>query len=130
MPQQPIIDDEGLVMETLDTIAAERANFHRSFDLVHEIIEKFGESGLAERLYTLIPRHRPWEDVADLFGILIWSTSDNGDALIKTTEQWLREAVDLRQVQIALNLDIYPFLERRTMEQVLSDLGNKFPEVA
>jgi hypothetical protein len=131
MPRKPIVlYDGGLVTETLDTIAAERGDFHRSFDLVSDVIRKLGEAGLAERLYRAIPRERPWRDIADLFAILIWSTSDNGSALTQTTEQWLRDATDLRQVQIALHLDAYPFMERGTMEQVLGDVAAKYPEVA
>ena len=135
MPRQPLaIHDEGLVTETLDTIAAERGNFDRSFDLVDEVIRKFGEAGLAERLYEAIPRERPWQDVADVFGILIWSTSDNGCALTRTTEQWLLDAVDVRQVQIALHLDVYPFSSPSsapgTMERVLANVAAKFPEAS
>src|SRR4051812_24689156 len=106
MPRQPLaIHDEGLVTETLDTISAERGNFDRSFDLVRDVIRKLGEAGLAERLYAATPVERPWEDIADLFGILIWITSDNGGALMRTMEQWLLDAADVRQVQIALHLD-------------------------
>ena len=126
--------DEGLIAETLDTIAAERDKFHRSFALVFEVIRSFGEAGLAERLYKAIPRERPWQDVADLFGILIWSTSDNGRALTRTTEQWLIVAADVRQVQIALHLDVYPFSspssEPGTMERVLGNVAAKFPEAS
>lgn len=138
MPQQPLtIHYEGLVAKTLDTIAAERDEFaagrdefDRSFGLVDEVIREFGEAGLADRLYSAIPRVRPWQDIAEMFAILIWSTSDNGHALTCTTERWLREATDVRQVQIALHLDVYPFLDRATMEQVFSKLTVTFPEVA
>jgi hypothetical protein len=131
MPRRPLaIHDEGLVTETLDAIATERGKFDRSFDLVNDVIRRFGEAGLTERLYNAIPRERPWQDVADLFGILIWSTSDNGSALMEATEHWLRHAADARQVRIALHLDVYPFMDRGTMEQVLGDVAAKFPEVA
>ena len=135
MPRQPLtIHDEGLVTETLDAIAAEQGNFDRSFDLVHEVIRKFGEAGLAERLYSAIPRERRWEDIADLFGILIWSTSDNGGALMRTMEQWLLDATDVRQVQIALHLHVYPFSSPSskggTMDRVLGDVAAKFPQVS
>jgi hypothetical protein len=139
MPPQPLtVHDDGLVTETLDTIAAERGsergNFNRSFELVDEIIRKLGEDGLAERLYGAIPVERPWADIADLFGILIWSTSDNGGALIRTMEQWLLDATDVRQCQIALHLDVYPFSspssEDGMMERVLADVAAKFPETS
>lgn len=135
MPLQPLaIHDDGLVTKTLDTIAAERGNLDRSFDLVHEVIREVGEAGLTERLYAAIPVVRPWEDIADLFGILIWSTSDNGGALMRTMEQWLLDATDVRQCQIALHLDVYPFSspssEPGTMERVLADVAAKFPQVS
>jgi len=135
MPRHPLaIHDEGLVTETLDSVAAERGNFVRSFDLVDELIRKFGEAGLAERLYAAIPRERPWEDIADLFGILSWSTSDDGSALMRTMEQWLVETTDVRQVHIALHLDFYPFSspssEAGMMERVLAAVAAKFPEVS
>ena len=132
MTRQPraIHDDEDLITETLDAIAAERGNCDRSFELVDDIIRKFGEAGVVERLYDGIPRERPWQDIADLFGVLIWSTRDNGSALMRTAEQWLRDARDIRQVQIALHLEVYPFQERGLMERVLADVAGKFPEVA
>ena len=131
MPQQSsIIHNVSLVTKTLDTLAVERNNFDRSFGLVDEVIREFGEADLANRLYEAIPRGRPWQDIADMFGILIWSTSDNGHALTSTTEQWLRDTTDVRQVQIALHLDVFPFMDRATMEQVLSKVAATFPEVA
>jgi hypothetical protein len=131
MPEKPpAIHDEGLITEALETIAVERGNFDRSFDLVGKLLTKFGETCLAERLYDAIPRERPWQDVADLFGILIWSTSDNGSALVKTAEQWLHAGNDLRQLQIALHLDVYPFLDRSEMESVFSNVARRHPEVA
>jgi hypothetical protein len=130
MPRQPLaIHDEGLVTETLDTIAVERGNFDRSSDLVDDVIRKFGEPGLAERLYAVIPRERPWQDIADLFGILIWSTSDNGASLMRTMEQWLQSADVLRQGRVALHLDVYPFIDRGMMVRVLGDVASRLPEV-
>ena len=66
----------------------------------------------------------------DLFAILIWSTSDNGNAITQVTDQWLVEGDDLRKIRIALHLDTYPFLERGRMEAILTELANLHPEVA
>jgi hypothetical protein len=68
--------------------------------------------------------------VADLFAILIWSTSDNGHELTETTEQWLLEAKDVRKVQIALHLDVYPFLDHSKMNEVLTKVASELPSVA
>jgi hypothetical protein len=121
---------EALVTKALDTIAAERGHFDRSFALAEDLIRAFGEAQLPERIYAAIPRERPWQDVADLFAILIWSTRDNGASIMSTMEQWLRSADDVRRVQVALHLDVDPFREAGTMEQVLADVASKFPEVA
>ena len=127
--QLPAIHDDALVAETLNSIACERGDVDRSFDLVDDVIRKFGEAGLAERLYAAIPRERPWQDIAHLFGILIWNTGDNGGSLMRTMEQWLQNAGDLRQVQIALHLDVYPFTDRAMMVRVLGEVASRYPEV-
>jgi hypothetical protein len=131
MHRQPTaIHDEGLITETLDTIAAERGNLDRSFDLVDDIIRKFGESGLAERLYEAVPQTRPWQDLSDLFGILIWSTSDNGDQLMRAMERWLVSAGDVRQISIALSVGVYPFKDQSKMEQILARVARVQPATA
>jgi hypothetical protein len=116
---------------TLAAIGAERgARLDRSFILVDRLLAELGESDLAERLYAAIPIECPWEVVADLFGILEWSTSDNGAALSRATEGWLRAAEDPRRMRVALNLDSYPFLDRSEMERVLRGVAARHPEVA
>jgi hypothetical protein len=94
------------------------------------LLAEFGEGDLAERLYDAIPIECPWEVVADLFGILQWSTSDNGAALSRATEGWLRAGEDPRRMRVALHLDSYPFLDRSEMEQVLRGVAARHPEVA
>ena len=85
---------------------------------------------MAERLYAELPEPCPWEVVAELFGILIWSTSDNGSALTKTTERWLHAPEDLRKIRVALHLDVYPFLDRNDMERVLKRVAEIHPGVS
>ncbi len=72
---------QTVLAEALTAVAAERpAAFDSSFRLAAELVREFGETGLADRLISEIPADIPWEVVADLFGILEWSTSDNGAA--------------------------------------------------
>lgn len=121
----------SILAETLAAIGSERGGrFDRSFALVDRLLAEFGEVDLAERLYATIPIECPWEVVADLFGILEWSTSDNGAALIRATESWLRAGEDTRRIRVALHLDSYPFLDRSEMEQVLRKVAAKHHEVA
>ena len=129
MPQQPPTSDD-LLTRTLDTIAAERDDADHSFRLVDNLLAAWGEANLAARLYDAVPQARPWEHVADLFGFLIWSTSDNGAALMRTMEQWLLVADDVRQVHVALHLDVYPFEDRGDMERVLRRVAERWPQAA
>jgi hypothetical protein len=120
-----------ILAETLAAIGSERGEkFDRSFTLVDRLLAEFGEGDLAERLSAAIPIECPWEVVADLFGILQWSTSDNGATLSRATEGWLRAGEDPRRMRVALHLDSYPFLDRSEMEQVLRGVAARHPEVA
>jgi len=121
----------SVLTDTLAAIGAEQGGpFDRSFALVDGLLAEFGEADLAERLFAEIPGECPWEVVADLFGILTWSTSDNGAAILRTTDGWLRAGEDLRRIRIALHLDTYPFLDRSEMGRALKAVAAKHPEVA
>jgi len=120
-----------LLEQVLDTAQVERASgFNKSFDLLNQILQQYGEENIAERLYKDIPKEYSWELEADILGILIWSTSDNGHSIIQTIERWLLEQESLRKMQIALHLGIYPFNTFSQMKKVLTDISLKFPEVA
>lgn len=116
----------------LDSIARDRPReetSHETFDQADEVIRQFGEQDLASRVYDAIPLDVPWENVAYLFAIFIWSTSDNGHALTETTNQWLKDGEDIRRMLIALNLDTYPFIDEQEMVDVLTKIQDKSPEL-
>jgi hypothetical protein len=121
-----------VLQQTLAAVQAERpSSFDKSFKLLDRLLLEYGETDLAERLYQEIPLDCPWEVAASLFAILVWSMSDPGaTALIDTANQWLLQGNDLRKIRIALNLDLYPFRERTTMNEVLSRIAARYPEVA
>jgi len=119
-----------VLADTLTCIAKERPIFRRSFALVAQLLGEYGEANLTERLYQEIPKYVPWEVVADLFGIILWSAGDNGVALMRTAENWLRSGEDLRRIRMVLNLDVYPFMDPSVMERVLNKVAAQHPEVA
>lgn len=121
-----------ILTRTLDMIAFERGHdcFEQSFELVQQLVAVYGEDDLAERLYSDIPPECPWEVVADLFGFLVWLTSDNGWHLIRTMENWLRAGDDTRRIRVALNSDVFPFADSAEMELVLERIAGRLPEVA
>ncbi len=118
-----------ILEKTLLKIEEEADDFDESFRLVDDLLEEYGEENLASRLYSEIGESFNWEIVANLFAILIWSTSDNGHQLTKKTENWLVEGKEPRKIKIALNLDVYPFLESNTMEAALKAIALKHPSL-
>ncbi len=50
--------------------------------------------------------------------------------MTRTAERWLVEGTDLRKIQIALNLEVYPFADEHGMYRVLSDVAVSLPQMA
>jgi hypothetical protein len=116
-----------ILARTLESIAAESPTFDKSFALVDELLTVYGEHDLGDRLLSDIDDTVHWEVVADLLGILQWSTSDNGHAITAAAEHWLLECDDERKVKIALSLDTYPFTDKEKMNAILDIVARKFP---
>lgn len=117
-----------LVAQAIDTICLSRDEGGWKMldeDVLSALVEEFGEEGLADRLYSEIPRSVPYEVVCDLFGLLAWRTNDNGASVTRAIENWLREGLDNRKLRIALHLEVYPFIDEHEMEEVLSGLADK-----
>jgi len=120
-----------VLANALDAVMEERGvKFNAAFHAVALLVADYGEVNLAERIAEEVPTSVSWEVVADLLSILEWSTSDNGASIHRTTEQWLSDSLDIRKIQIALHLDVYPFLEFGQMKQVLGRLALAWPQVA
>ena len=114
----PILD------AALDAICREReeASFAAAFEAVEALHQAYGEEDLANRLFAEIPRTVPFEIVVELFDILAWETHDNGAAMTRTMEGWLRDGTDNRKLLIALHLEVFPFIDAQEMYAVLSRL--------
>ncbi|XSG76858.1 hypothetical protein ACP8Y2_07585 [Herpetosiphon llansteffanensis] len=124
--------NQEILEQTLRTIEQELndPSFSESFYWVNQLLDDAGEEQLVERLDYAIPETWSWKVVGSLFGILSWSMSDNGSALLRTTEGWLREGTNLRRIQIALLQDTFPFRDANEMFRVLEGIAQRFPEVA
>ncbi len=116
----------------LNIISIERnaTEYSQAFDAVLEVVNVFGEPDLANRLFVEIPRTVPETLVAELFNLLAWQTNDNGAAMTREVEAWLREGLDTRKLTIAMGLQVYPFPDAQEMYQVLTTLAEVVPEVA
>ncbi len=118
------------IKETLMTISKERTvGFSGAFIMVSDIVKKYGEKDIANNLWAVIPENSDLDDVSDLYGILIWSTEDNGFELVQTAEKWLTESTDYRKVYVSLHLDVYPFNTRSEMVSVFSKVVATFPNL-
>lgn len=120
------------LQHALDIISVERnaAQYNQAFDAVLAVVNVFGEPDLANRLFAEIPRTVPEELVAELFNLLAWQTNDNGAAMTREVEAWLREGQDIRKLTIAMGLQVYPFIDAQEMYQVLATLAANVPQVA
>ena len=121
-----------VVERALNVIAAESSEpeYTEAFRAVHAVVVEFGEENLADRLFADIPDSIPFMQVARLFDFLAWQTNDNGSAMTRTVERWVVEGTDLRKIQIALNLEVYPFPDEHEMYRVLSDVAVSHPQVS
>ena len=121
-----------VVERALNVIATESSEpeYTEAFSAARAVVLEFGEENLADRLFADIPDSISFMQVARLFDFLAWQTEDNGSAMTRAIERWLVEGTNLRKVQIALNLDVYPFLDEHEMDRVLSDVAVSLPEMA
>lgn len=120
-----------VVERALNVIATESSEpeYTEAFSAARAVVLEFGEENLADQLFADIPDSISFMQVARLFDFLAWQTEDNGSAMTRAIERWLVEGTSLRKVQIALNLDVYPFLDEREMDRVLFDVAVSLPEM-
>lgn len=121
-----------VVKRALEVIASEslEPEYTDALKCARSVVVEFGEQNLADRLFANIPDSVSFLLVAKLFNFLAWQTDDNGSAMTRAVERWLVEGTNLRKIQIALNLDVYPFLDGREMYRVLSEVTVSHPQVA
>ncbi len=136
----PAVDDLDELLEKMSTLDQTYAEIARTppenrpspttFSLVDQLIREQGEDGIADWVVDSSPMMTPWESVAAILAIMIWSTSDNGTRIKRDAERWLASGADERRAFVAMNLDVYPFRDRRQMESVLLEVAAAFPNQA
>jgi hypothetical protein len=92
-----------VLQEAVSTIANERSTkFNKAHEAARSVLETFGEERIAERVASEVPDTVAWAVVADLLGLLVWCTRDNGASIHRQAEQWLIQGSSLRKVQMTL----------------------------
>ncbi|MFO1482031.1 MAG: hypothetical protein U1F71_01590 [Verrucomicrobiaceae bacterium] len=101
------------------------------FRLVDALILEIGEEGIADKVIDATPLAVPWSQIANILGIMIWSTTDNGaDGIVRAAESWLVDGRDERRAFVALHLDVYPFKNPSQMKTVLEHVSSIYPSLA
>jgi hypothetical protein len=124
----------ALLRKAVDALASEGMESDTAFELVAPALHEFGEDDLAERVLVAAP-DSAWEGIAAFLNIASWDVSPAAETMIfRTAEAWLKEADDIRRVQIALHLDVIPFSQARCdpglLETVLARVAVNFPGAA
>ncbi len=111
----------SVLEKAIETICHERdTDCDVSFNCVDDLIAAYGEPRFAETIFEEISRSIPFEIVADIFNVAIWSTSDNGMAITDTTNVRLLECKDVRKMLVALNLEILAFRNKKQAIEALN----------
>jgi hypothetical protein len=87
-------------------------------------------SRIMNALYDHRAPNVPLDGLSDIFDRLCWCLDDEGDALLKVREEWLRSD-DRGRVEVALEMkDTFPFREATVMAEVFGRISSKWPELA
>lgn len=87
-------------------------------------------SDLMDLLLTHTARELPAKALAEVFDRLIWCLDDEGSAILRVREAWLRSD-DRRRVEVALAMDeTYPFVDALEMDEVLSRVAVRWPDLS
>ncbi len=97
------------------------------FEAVDQLLKKEGQDDIAERVMEASAEAVPWDSIAEVLGIMMWSSPDNGAQIMQDAERWLKDASDERRVFVAMNLDFYPFKDVAQMEAILGKVVETFP---
>lgn len=125
-------DRAPLLAVALEQVAALRQSGFRGDDsAVLHLLRDYGEGDhLVSNLWADLPDGCPREDVADLLALWSWRTNDNGAAIMRTLERWIRDCSDEMKVWVALHQEAYPFVAHSDRINHLAKVAKKFPLLA
>lgn len=121
-----------LLLATLDQVSVLRNTEFRGDDsVVCRLLGEYGgDSDLATLLWddlSITDRVDRREDVADLLGLWVWRTSDNGSRIRETLDRWLRDCDDENKVWLALHREGVPFSDA---PELVRRVAERFPQLA
>lgn len=125
-------DRASLLAAALEQVATLRRSGFRGDDgAVLHLLRYCGEGDhLVSSLWADLPEGSLREDVADLLGLLVWRTNDNGAAIMRTLERWIRECSDELKIWVAVHQEAYPFIAHADRINHLVEVAKRFPSLA
>lgn len=100
------------------------------FDAVAEFVANNNHEDLAELVYQQTLDSDEIQKIACLFDILIWSTLDNGYAVLKTIEAWLL-GNNQRKIALALFMSsVFPMQSFDRLKEQLTQIKVLYPSLA
>lgn len=125
--------NDDFVSRILDVISPsteDDGGTDEQFELIEQFVAQNPNEDLAELIFAgAVEDTEPWK-VGALFDCLVWSTPNNGSALMRTMENWLR-GDDPRRIEHALSMGcVFPFRDAGTMKDVFSRINSRWPQFA
>lgn len=87
------------------------------------------EVDVAETLMRLVPVDTPLKIISDLLSMWCWRTDDNGAQIVRTAERWITALEDPRRVEVALTLDVYPFVDPNERLARIRRVEQRWPQL-
>lgn len=121
-----------IIEDTLAEVQALRTqNFRGSDELIIRLLRSYpDDEALADHLWADLPANAAVHDIADLLSLWSWRAEDNGARILRTAERWIEEGRDSKKIEVALNLDAFPFLDDEVRVVRLVKIAAKFPQLA
>jgi hypothetical protein len=100
-------------------------------DAIEAVFREYGTEDISALIEHLVRAKKlSVEEGSNILRVAVWSGSENGSSLLRTLDNWLREATDPIRVSLAINQDVYPFHDPVEMRRVLTRICEAYPEFA
>ena len=100
-------------------------------DAVEDLFRALGSEDIAPLVGQLVRQERlSLHAGSALLAVATWCGQENGAALHRTLDQWLREGSDSQRISLALTHSVFPFIDAAEMDKVLTQIAERFPEHA
>src|SRR5437588_4602834 len=98
-------------------------------DSINRLFQSSGTEDISSIVEQMVRQQQiTIDEGSNILRVAVWSGSENGERLLKSLDNWLREASDSIRVTLAMGQDTYPFHDPKEMQTALAKISKKFPE--